>query len=117
MPTALLFPGQGSQADSMREMVAASRPDLLELAAEAVGEDPFPRVEDGTRFVQPALYCASVALWEGSGRPDADYFAGHSLGEIAALVAAGCMSAEDGLRLRLEDGRSHRTGTRCWEAT
>jgi hypothetical protein len=38
--TAILFPGQGSQTPEMRELVARVRPDLLELAIEAVGEDP-----------------------------------------------------------------------------
>src|SRR5438874_12857829 len=99
MPTALLFPGQGSQVPEMRELVASARGDLIDLATELVGEDPFPRVDDGTRFAQPALYCASVALWDEAGRPDADYFAGHSLGELAALVAAGSFDAADGLRI------------------
>jgi [acyl-carrier-protein] S-malonyltransferase len=104
MRTALLFPGQGSQVPDMRDLACAARPDLVELAGELVGEDPFGRVEDGTRFAQPALYCASVALWEDAGRPDADYFAGHSLGEIAALVAAGSFDPDDGLRIAVRRG-------------
>jgi malonyl CoA-acyl carrier protein transacylase len=63
-PTAVLFPGQGSQTDEMRDEVAARRPDLLALAAEVVGEDPFARVEEGTRYAQPAIYCASLVGWE-----------------------------------------------------
>ena len=105
MRTALLFPGQGSQAPGMRDLVEASRPDLLELAIAEVGEDPFPRVDDGTRFAQPALYCASIALWTDAGRPGADFVAGHSLGEVAALVAAGSLDGEDGLRLAAQRGR------------
>jgi [acyl-carrier-protein] S-malonyltransferase len=104
MRTALLFPGQGSQVPEMRDLACAARPDLVELAGELVGEDPFARVDEGTRFAQPALYCASVALWEDAGRPGADYFAGHSLGEIAALVAAGSFDAEDGLRIAVRRG-------------
>lgn len=88
----------------MRELVEASRPDLLELAIAEVGEDPFPRVDDGTRFAQPALYCASVALWTEGGRPRPDFVAGHSLGEVAALVAAGSLGTEDGLRLAARRG-------------
>src|SRR5437764_1298978 len=42
-PTAVLFPGQASQTAGMRDAVAAERPDLLEAAAEAVGDDPFER--------------------------------------------------------------------------
>ena len=44
MPTALLFPGQGSQTADMREVVQEVSPQLLERAVEAVGEDPFERV-------------------------------------------------------------------------
>ena len=50
--TAFLFPGQGSQTEDMREKVARVRPDLLELAIEVVGEDPFARVDDSVRDVE-----------------------------------------------------------------
>ncbi|HEV3387915.1 MAG TPA: ACP S-malonyltransferase [Solirubrobacteraceae bacterium] len=97
--TAILFPGQGSQTPDMRETVAEVRPDLLSLADEIVGEDPFARAEDGTRFAQPAIFCASLAGWEALGRPSGDFMAGHSLGELAALVAAGSLTERDGLEL------------------
>lgn len=83
----------------MQEKVAAECPDLLALAAELVGDDPFERVSDGTRFAQPAIYCASIAGWHAAGRPEADCIAGHSLGELAALAAGGAISVEDGLRI------------------
>lgn len=105
--TALLFPGQGSQTAEMRDEVAAARPDLLELACEVVGDDPFARVDDGTRYAQPAIYCASIVGWErlrDAGITGA-FHAGHSLGEVAALVAGGVLSAEDGLRLVATRGR------------
>src|SRR5438132_481656 len=102
---AIIFPGQGSQTPNMREAVERQRPDLLALAADLLGDDPFDRVDDGTDFAQPAIYCASIARWEALGRPQADAFAGHSLGEIAALVAAGAMSAADGLRAVAVCGR------------
>jgi [acyl-carrier-protein] S-malonyltransferase len=105
MTTALLFPGQGSQAPGMRQLVEGARPDLLELAIGEVGEDPFSRVEEGTAFAQPALYCASIALWEAAGRPRPPFAAGHSLGELAALAAAGSITTEDGLRLAARRGR------------
>jgi malonyl CoA-acyl carrier protein transacylase len=101
----LLFPGQGSQEPGMVETVARLRPDLLELAAVVVGEDPFARVGEGTRFDQPAIYCAALAGLERAGRPTADLYAGHSMGEITALAAAGALSEEDGLRLVAERGR------------
>lgn len=103
--TAILFPGQGSQTADMRELVAEHRPDLLELAVQAVGEDPFPRAGEGTGYAQPAIFCASLAGWHRLGRPRGDFMAGHSLGEFAALVAAGALSESDGLELVTLRGR------------
>jgi malonyl CoA-acyl carrier protein transacylase len=99
--TAILFPGQGSQTPEMRETVAEVRPDLLSAAEEVVGEDPFTRAEEGTRFAQPAIFCASLAGWAKLGGPTGPgtYMGGHSLGELAALVAAGCLNERDGLEL------------------
>ena len=103
--TAILFPGQGSQSRDMRETVARVRPDLLSLVTELVGEDPFPRAEDGTGYAQPAIFCGSLAGWAALGRPEGDLMAGHSLGELGALVAAGCLSEGDGLELVVLRGR------------
>jgi acyl transferase domain-containing protein len=102
---ALLFPGQGSQTREMRELVSEQRPDLLAIAIKEVGEDPFPLVNEGTCYAQPAMFCASLACWERSGRPLTELIAGHSLGELAALVAAGRLGAEDGLRIAARRGR------------
>jgi [acyl-carrier-protein] S-malonyltransferase len=103
---AVLFPGQGVGDGSSREIVAAVRPDLLELASELVGEDPFERMSEGTSFAQPAVYCASLAGYEQLGRPHADYFAGHSLGEVGALAAAGALDDADGVRIVVARGRA-----------
>src|SRR3954451_14129464 len=103
--SAILFPGQGVGDPSSREVVADLRPDLLGLATELVGEDPFERMSEGTAFAQPAVYCASMAGFERHGRPEADYFAGHSLGEIGALAAAGAIEDADGLRIVVARGR------------
>lgn len=109
---ALLFPGQGSQTADMRETVERQLPDLLELALDEVGPDLFERAADGTRWAQPAIYCAALAGAEElraegrDGQPvEADFMAGHSLGEITALVHAGALGAEDGLRLVAARGR------------
>src|SRR3954447_25615332 len=103
--SAILFPGQGVGDPSSREVVADLRPDLLGLAAELVGEDPFERMAEGTAYAQPAVYCASMAGLERLGRPAAEYFAGHSLGEIGALAAAGTIDDADGLRVVVARGR------------
>jgi malonyl CoA-acyl carrier protein transacylase len=103
--TAIVFPGQGSLSAGMRELVERRRPDLLELAGDAVGEDPFARLGEDTRFDQPAIFCASLAGFDALCRPEPDYFAGHSLGEIAALVAAGALAEADGVVLVAERGR------------
>jgi [acyl-carrier-protein] S-malonyltransferase len=103
--TAILFPGQGSQTDGMRDDVESTRPELLDMAIAAVGQDPFPRAGDGTNFAQPAIFCASLAGWHRLGRPRGDFMAGHSLGELAALVAAGALSESDGLKLVTLRGR------------
>jgi [acyl-carrier-protein] S-malonyltransferase len=102
--TALLFPGQGSQTPDMRETVERHRPELLELAQSEVGADLFERAAEGTRWAQPAIFCAALAGYEELGT-NADVMAGHSLGEITALVAAGALTAEDGLRLVAARGR------------
>ncbi len=103
--SAILFPGQGVGDASSRALVAELRPDLLELADELVGEDPFERMAEGTAYAQPAVYCASIAGFEQLGRPRADYFAGHSLGEIGALAAAGAIADADGVRIVVARGR------------
>ncbi len=88
----------------MRDLVAQRAPELLEQVIELVGEDPFARVEESTRFAQPAIFCASVVGWDALGlQPSAG--AGHSLGELAALVAAGVLDRHDALELVVLRGR------------
>jgi [acyl-carrier-protein] S-malonyltransferase len=104
--TILLFPGQGSQTPDMRDLVAQRAPELLERCIDLVGEDPFARVEESTRFQQPAIFCASIAGWRGL--PDGlepAAAAGHSLGELAALAAAGVLTVDDALELVVLRGR------------
>ena len=109
--SAILFPGQGSQTPDMRDQVERVRPDLLEMAVSAVGEDPFPRADEGTNFAQPAIFCASLAGWEALGRPAEAFMAGHSLGEFGALVAAGALAEREGLELVALRGRlMHESG-------
>jgi len=103
--TAVLFPGQGSQTKDMQSDVERLRPDLIDLARAELGSDPFERIEEGTHFAQPAIYCASLAGWTLVDPDDVSCMAGHSLGEFSALVAAGVMSELDGLRLVALRGR------------
>jgi [acyl-carrier-protein] S-malonyltransferase len=103
---AMLFPGQGSQTADMYEAVERHRPDLLELARSEVSDDLFERAAEGTRWAQPAIFCAALAGYEVlRQRYQADLMAGHSLGEITALVAAEAIDAPDGLRLVAARGR------------
>lgn len=101
MPTAVLFPGQGSHADGMEEpWTDAPR---LRAGLALLDYDPFSRLDEGTRYQQPAIFLCSVAAWDARVEdPDAAAplaGAGHSLGEYAALVAAGALAFEDALRL------------------
>jgi [acyl-carrier-protein] S-malonyltransferase len=106
MPIAVLFPGQGSQQPDMRDDVAVVAPDLLDRCIELVGDDPFERVAESTRFAQPAIFCASIA---GLQRLDVAAppvaVAGHSLGELAALVASDAIDVMDALELVVLRGR------------
>jgi len=103
---ALLFPGQGSQTADMQDAVQSQLPDLLELARSEVSDDLFERAGEGTRWAQPAIFCAALAGYELlKGRYQADLMAGHSLGEITALVAADALDSADGLRLVAARGR------------
>jgi [acyl-carrier-protein] S-malonyltransferase len=100
-----MFPGQGSQQGDLRERVERVDPELCERCTELVGEDPFARVRDGTQFAQPAIFCASIAGWmelHTQVRPVA--LAGHSLGELSALVAAGALDPLSGLELAVRRG-------------
>jgi [acyl-carrier-protein] S-malonyltransferase len=93
---ALIFPGQGSHkegmADEVRDAPAIAR------GLELLDYDPFARIAEGTRYQQPAVFLVSVARWQLE-QPEAIVAAGHSLGEYAALVAAGAVDFEPALEL------------------
>lgn len=97
--SALLFPGQGSHSEGMHEPFA-DHP-LLRRGIELLGFDPFDSLAEGTRSQQPALFLCSMAQWASRDvdEPDPLAAAGHSLGEYAALTAAGAIDFEDGVRL------------------
>jgi [acyl-carrier-protein] S-malonyltransferase len=95
--TALLFPGQGSHAVGMEEPHRDNP--LLQRGIELLGFDPFERLADGTRSHQPALFLCSICQWASGERATPLAAAGHSLGEYAALTAAGAIEFEDAVRL------------------
>ena len=103
MPSsALLFPGQGSHAEGMDEPYRGHP--LFERGLELLGHDPFERLTEGTRYQQPALFLCSIAAWDqwreqADDEDEASAAAGHSLGEYAALVAAGALQFDDAVRL------------------
>ncbi len=103
-----LFPGQGSHTKEMRAQTETYAPHLLCACIELVGEDPFLRVTESTRFAQPAIFCASIASLAAhrlaTGSPSPGAYAGHSLGELAALVAADALDCEVALRLAVLRG-------------
>ena len=95
--TALLFPGQGSHAVGMEEPHRDNP--LLARGIELLGFDPFERLADGTRSHQPALFLCSMCQWAAEGYDTPLAAAGHSLGEYAALTAAGAIDFDDAVRL------------------
>jgi [acyl-carrier-protein] S-malonyltransferase len=105
--TAILFPGQGSLTANAGEEARDRWPELCDLACELVGHDPFARAAESTRFAQPAIFLASMAAWRE--REDelagADVMAGHSLGELSALAAAGALQVDHALALVVLRGR------------
>jgi malonyl CoA-acyl carrier protein transacylase len=89
----------------MAAVAAEQLPELVEQAREELGADAFEAIGEGTHFAQPALFIAGLAHWKAAGEPKADFYAGHSLGELPALVAAGALEPSAGLRLAVVRGR------------
>src|SRR5436190_24131362 len=104
-PTAVLFPGQGSLTSDAGDHARAVCPDLVNLATEIVGSDPFERAHESTEYAQPAIFLASIAGWWERDVSEIVAMAGHSLGELSALAAAGAVAVEDALRLVALRGR------------
>ncbi len=109
---AFVFPGQGSQQVGMLLSLADSYPIVRETfvrASDVLDLDLWSMIQQGpqellnlTENAQPALLAASYALWRVINksvdvRPA--YMTGHSLGEWSALVCAGALTFEDGLKL------------------
>lgn len=109
MKKAYVFPGQGSQFPGMAKDLYESDPvarEMLEKANDILGFRITDIMFDGTaedlkqtRVTQPAIFLHSVVLAKCLPDFKPDMVAGHSLGEFSALVAAGAMDFEEGLRL------------------
>ncbi len=121
---ALVFPGQGSQSVGMGRGLAegsAAAAAVFAAADQALGEPVSALAWDGpadrldlTEHAQPAILATSIAILaglrerfaaEGLAAPTPIFAAGHSMGQYSALVAAGALSLEDGVRLVRERGR------------
>jgi len=107
---AFVFPGQGAQFTGMGKDLYENNPvakELFEKANDILGfritDMMFNGTEDDlkqTAVTQPAVFLHSVILAKTLGEEfKPDMVAGHSLGELSALTAAGALSFEDGLKL------------------
>jgi [acyl-carrier-protein] S-malonyltransferase len=116
MGIAVIFPGQGVQgADLGRPWLDHEAWRIVDEAEQVLGES-VGRLLVGasddelrsTRAAQLAVLLTSLVAWEAAkdriGEPVA--FAGHSLGQVTALIASGCVSLEDGLRLAVDRATS-----------
>jgi len=115
---AWLFPGQGSQAVGMGMALAEAEPAaraILEEADEALGFPLSQLMAKGpeeelklTEHTQPAILTHSTMVVRAYGAklPQADFVAGHSLGEYSALVASGALNFGDAVRTVRERGRA-----------
>lgn len=110
MSIAVIFPGQGSQKPGMcKDFYDSSEivKDTFKTASDSLGYsvEDLCFIENNhlnlTEYTQPALLTCEIAMWnhmKGKGF-NSDYFAGHSLGEYSALVAAGILNLSDAVKI------------------
>ncbi|MDW5322300.1 ACP S-malonyltransferase [Plantactinospora sp. KLBMP9567] len=106
----LVFPGQGTQRPRMGAELFRRYPEIVAAAEDVLGWSPREMSERGdvaqltdTRYAQPTIFLVNAlrALAHAEDDDPREYavFAGHSLGEFNALVAAGILDLMSGLRL------------------
>lgn len=109
MTTIFMFPGQGSQQKGMGQDLFERYPEYVAEADGILGyslvelclENPEERLKQ-TRYTQPALFAVEALAYQAKiddGAVAPDYVLGHSLGEYAALYAAGAFDFSTGLKL------------------
>jgi [acyl-carrier-protein] S-malonyltransferase len=111
MRMAFLFPGQGSQSVGMLEGFKGAKvvEQVVQNASSAIGQDLQALIANGpveelnlTVNTQPVMLACSLAFfraYQAAGGPLPSYFAGHSLGEYTALVAAGALEESEAVQL------------------
>jgi [acyl-carrier-protein] S-malonyltransferase len=117
---ALVFPGQGSQSVGMGHALGGTATEeVFRVAEEALGGSLATLIAEGpaeqldlTENSQPAILATSIALFRAwstaaasAGLPAPSTFAGHSMGQYSAMVAAGVLDLADALRLVRARGR------------
>lgn len=118
MKYAVVFPGQGSQSQTMLADLAAEYSEVIQTFDQAssvlgynllelVRRNPEDKL-NRTEYTQPAMLVAGIAvwrIWQRKNQPPPAMLAGHSLGEYTALVAGNSMSFEDTVALVAARGR------------
>ncbi len=109
MNIAFVYPGQGAQYVGMAQDLYETYPEIKELYQKAneilgydISEVSFSGPEDKlkqTFITQPAIVMHSIAATMLIKNKDANFTAGHSLGEFSALIKAGALTFEDGIKL------------------
>lgn len=124
--TIYMFPGQGSQIKGMGIELFSRFPEEIKQADEILGysikelclDDPKQQLSN-TEYTQPALYVIETLsfLARAAEEPPPQYLIGHSLGEYAALFAAGAFDFVTGLKLVQKRGElmAQASGGGCWQ--